>query len=48
MTAKRLALALVPLIALLRRPGVTAENFQRIEVGMPLPEVERIFGREAR
>jgi hypothetical protein len=25
--------------------GVTAENFERIEPGMPLEDVERLFGR---
>jgi hypothetical protein len=58
MTKKRMALfAALPLIiavifgvlAMLppdTRPGVTKANFDRIEKGMTLAEVEEIFGRE--
>jgi hypothetical protein len=58
MTKKRMALlAVLPLtIAVIlgvpamlppdTRPGVTKANFDRIEMGMTLAEVEEIFGRE--
>jgi hypothetical protein len=39
--------AVVALALLPTRPGVTKENFDRIEVGMTRAEVVRIFGCEA-
>ena len=38
-------LAVGVLAVLPPRPGVTKANFDRIEIGMTLEEVERIFGR---
>ena len=56
MTKKRLILiALLPLAAavtlgvlamLTPSPGVTKANFDRIEKGMTIPEVEQIFGKK--
>ncbi len=40
-------IVLVVLALLLPRPGVTEENFDRIEVGMTRAEVEAIFGGPA-
>jgi hypothetical protein len=39
--------AVVALAFLPTRPGVTKENFDRIEVGMTRAEVEKIFGGQA-
>jgi hypothetical protein len=41
------ALVLGVLAMLPARPGATKANYDRIEIGMPKVEVERMFGRSA-